>query len=258
MREGAVGGEVGRRLASDIGGGWILDLWEIVPTPAEAVRVREVTIAKHLVERKVRTLKAKAALEILRQTPLTVAPGSTEAAVAHIETIIPRLRLLNELHKKAAKNLDELTSGLEPEKKHEQRDATILLSLPGIGRIVVATMLAEAAQPLGARDYQQLRSQAGAAPVTRASGKRSGRNATVVMRQACSTRLRNALFFWAQNAIRYDDKSKALYSAHRKRGHTHPRALRSVADRLLAMACAMLRNGTIYDPSRRLVAESSS
>ena len=35
----------------------------------------------------------------------------------------------------------------------------------------------------------------------------------------------------------------------RDRGHSHGRALRSIADRLLAIACAMLRNGTLYDPA---------
>ena len=36
------------------------------------------------------------------------------------------------------------------------------------------------------------------------------------------------------------------YEALRTRGHTHGRALRSVADRLLAVACAMLKTGTLY------------
>ena len=241
-------------VASDIGRDWFLRLWEIAPTPAVAARVREITIAKHLLERKVRAIKAKDVLAKLRQKPLTVAPGSTEAAVGHIQTIIARLRLINTLMKDAEKKLDELIAQLEPEKKAEQRDATVLLSWPGIGRTVVATLLAEASQPLAARDYQTLRSLCGVAPVTKASGKRSGPRAVVVMRQACSVRLRNAVYYWAQNAIRYDEKSKALYAALRKRGKTHGRALRSVADRLLAIACSMLKNGELYDPERRRLA----
>lgn len=238
-------------LANDVGRDWFLALWELVPTPAKAKRIKELKIADLLLERRVRSKNAVEMLAKLREKPLTVAPGSTEAAVAHIQTIIPRLRLVNELVKAAENKLDELIELLQPEKKNEQRDATILLSWPGIGRIVIATLLAEASQPLAARDYQSLRSLCGVAPVTRASGKRSGPRATVVMRRACSVRLRDAVYYWAQSAIRYDPKSKALYAALRKREKTHGRALRSVADRLLAIACAMLRNGTLYDPAKR-------
>jgi len=37
----------------------------------------------------------------------------------------------------------------------------------------------------------------------------------------------------------------------RARGHSHGRALRGVADRLLAVLCAMLRSGTLFDASLR-------
>jgi hypothetical protein len=35
-------------------------------------------------------------LRILRQPPVVVAPGTTEAATAHIRTIAARLRLINQ------------------------------------------------------------------------------------------------------------------------------------------------------------------
>ena len=41
----------------------------------------------------------------------------------------------------------------EPGQLCEQRDAAILRSLPGVGRIVLATLLAEAHQAVQARDY---------------------------------------------------------------------------------------------------------
>jgi len=130
----------------------------------------------------------------------------------------------------------------------------ILRSLPGVGRIVLATLLAEASQPLAERDYHALRNLGGVAPVTKNSGKRRGNRSIVVMRNACSLRLRNALYHWARVASVYEPKSRCAYSELRKRGHSHGRALRTVADRLLAVACAMLRDGTAFDPSRRLAA----
>jgi hypothetical protein len=42
--------------------------------------------------------------------------------------------------------------------------------------------------------------------------------------------------------------SRAKYALLRRRGHSHGRALRSVADRLLNVAPAMLRAGTTFNP----------
>ena len=122
-----------------------------------------------------------------------------------------------------------------------------MLSLPGIGPTVGATILSEAAEPLRNRDYHGLRCYAGSAPVTRQSGKRK----TVVMRQGCNPRLRQALFYWSRSSVRWDPHSGAHYSALRQAGHCHARALRGVADRLLQMLIAMLKNNTVYDPARR-------
>jgi hypothetical protein len=44
----------------------------------------------------------------------------------------------------------------------------------------------------------------------------------------------------------------------RSKGHSHGRALRGLADRLLALLCAMLRSGTAYDVSRRQLIPSPS
>ena len=38
-------------------------------------------------------------------------------------------------------------------------------------------------------------------------------------------------------------------AALRQRGHSHGRALRTVADRLLSVACTLLEQQTLFDPS---------
>jgi hypothetical protein len=78
--------------------------------------------------------------------------------------------------------------------------------------------------------------------------RRSGRRCVVVMRQACHLRLRTALYHWARVAIQHDAVSRRRYAELRKRGHGHGRALRTVADRLLCVACAMLTTRTLFDP----------
>ena len=160
-----------------------------------------------------------------------------------------RLKLVNQQIKQAHRRLDELCDKLAegreedaPGQKSKQRDVTILRSLPGVGRIVLATLLGEAAEPLRKRDYHALRTLSGVAPVTRRE------RCVVLMRQACHLRLRTAVYHWARVAIQHDVRSRARYAELRKRGHSHGRALRSVADRLLAVACAMLKSQTTFDP----------
>ena len=81
----------------------------------------------------------------------------------------------------------------------------------------------------------------------------SGKTEWVIRRLAVQHELREAIYHWARVAAVHDPPSKARYRALRARGHSHGRALRTVGDRLLAVACAMLRDGTLYDPNRSRV-----
>jgi transposase len=244
-------------LENDLGAQWLLDLWEAVPTPDKAALIREATIARVLKRNRIRRFGAAHVLDVLRRPPVQVAAGTTEAASAHIATLIARIRLVNRQIKDAHQRLDSLTARLIPTGEAEpgqekQHDVEILASLPGVGRIVLATLLAEAFDALQRRDYAALRSLTGVAPVT----KRSGKSCTVVRRQACHDRLANAMYHWARVAVQHDPRSRAKYAALRSRGHSHGRALRSVADRLLNVACVMLKTGTTFNPS--LAAQKAS
>jgi hypothetical protein len=239
------------QLTDDAAADWFLDLWEQVPTPAKAARVGENAVAKILKAHRIRRFDAAQALAMLRQQPLRVAPGTIEAATAHIRTMADRLRLINAQIKQAERRLDELCAAIEasaPGQICEQRDVAILRSFPGLGRITLAALLAEACQPLQHRDYQVLRLLSGSAPVTR----RSGKSWVVLRRHACNNRLRNAMFHWSRGAIQHDAISRRRYDALRRRGHGHARALRGVGDRLLYVLCTMLEHQTLYDPNRKI------
>src|SRR6266704_6861789 len=155
-------------LENDLGSEWLLDLWEIAPTPAKAARIREATIATVLKPHRIRRFDAAHVLDVLRQPPVQVAAGTTEAASAHVATLVARIRLVNRQLKEAHRRLDALTARLIPTAEAEpgqrkQRDVEILASLPGVGRIVLATLLAEAFDVLQRRDYAALRSLTGVA-----------------------------------------------------------------------------------------------
>lgn len=226
---------------------WLWRLLEQAPTPAAAQRLRPSTLRALLVTHRIRRFDADALYATLQAPPLPVAAGTTEAAGEHLAVLLPRVRLVHEQQAECERRLERLLQTLAAgADEQEHRDVTILRSLPGVGRVVAATMLAEASQPLANRDYQTLRAHAGVAPVTRQSGK----TRLVGMRRSCNGRLRDAVFHWASNSIRLDPSTRAHYDRLRQR-HGHARALRGVADRLLGLLVAMLTHRTLYDPARR-------
>jgi transposase len=228
---------------------WLWTLLQRAPTPALAKQLSTAKIHTILKLHGIRRWEPEAVVAILREPALHVAPGVAVAASKHISMVIPRLRLADEQQRDCHREMETLLDQLgEPEPgKTEHRDAAILRSLPGVGTIVSATMLAEASQPLENRDYNTLRAQCGIAPVTKQSGKRHD----VQMRRACNMRLRNAVHHATMNCIIRNPAMKDHYSRLRSKGHSHGRAIRGVADRLLHRLVSMLRTRTLYDPARR-------
>jgi hypothetical protein len=88
-------------LADDLAADWFLDLWNQAPTPAKAVRLRETTIERFVKAHRLRRWQAPEVLRILKQKPLSVAPGVVEAASDHIRTLTVRIRLVNQQLKAA-------------------------------------------------------------------------------------------------------------------------------------------------------------
>jgi transposase len=234
---------------------WLWTLLSQAPTPEQGQRLSARAVARLLQAHRIRRLTPEAVRAALQIPPLRVQPGTVAAAATVIAFLLPRLRLVHEQHGRIEQHIEALLAVVSREEgaegpRPEHRDVEILRSLPGIGRLVAATLLGEAAQPLAARDYDTVRALAGAAPVTRKSGKRR----VVSMRYACHQRLRQAVYHWARVSVQRDERSQWHYRALRARGHNHARALRGVADRLLDVLIAMLKTGTLYDPMRRRAA----
>lgn len=230
---------------------WLWDLLVAIPTPAAAARASVNTVAKVLTDNRIRRIDAEKALATLQQPPLRVAAGTVDAATTHIRLLVPRLHLVEMQRKAIEKQVKSLLDDMAkqeppPGQEVEHRDVTVLLSLPGVGWKVSATMLVEASQALAERDYPALRALAGVAPITKQTGK--NKRGKVEMRRAANNRLRNAAYHWARVSTQADPHARAHYSALRARGHSHGRALRSVADRNLRLLMAMLRAHTLYDP----------
>ena len=213
-------------IGDDIAAPWTLALWRSLPTPAAAQRVRETTLAKLLKQHRIPRIDAATLRGRLRVPAVQVAPGAAEAAAAHVRLVAERLVLVNRQRVHARGQLDRLvrqfaeaapvdapkaSAEAEPGLPEEPPDAAILMSLPGIGTVVLATLLAEASDALRRRDYHALRCLCGVAPVTR----RSGKSLIVVRRLAAHDRLRDAAYHWARVAAQRDPASRAKYQVLR-------------------------------------------
>lgn len=234
---------------------WLWALLEIAPTPAAQRRLTRARVDHLLRAHRIRRWGGTDVVARLQASLFPHAPGVVEATAAQIQLILPRLDVVQTQRLACGRQLERLLQQLrdqprEADQRGEHRDIAILESLPGVGRKVAVTMLAEAAEPLAQRDYDRLRAHLGTAPVTTASGKRR----LVSMRRACNRRLRWAAYHWGRASVQHDAPSAAYYKALRARGHRHGRALRSVVDRWLRILIAMLRKNTLYDATRFAVA----
>jgi transposase len=231
---------------------WLWTVLADTPDPARWSQLARRQVRAALHAHRIRRIAVDDVIHALRQPRLPVADGVTDAVGFRIQTLVRQLLLVHEQRTRSERQLDRLleqlaTSDATEAEPREHRDVEILQSLPGVGRMVTATMLTEATGPLAARDYAMLRAYSGTAPVTKRSGKRAF---FVRMRYACKYRVRTALYHWSRVSIQKDAHARVYYDALRGRGHSHARALRSVADRWLRILVAMLKTGHLYDPLR--------
>lgn len=230
---------------------WFWALLADAPTPIAQHRLSERRLQRLLREHRIRRFSAAELHQVLQQPAVYTAPGVVDAVAAHIALLLPRVELVARQRRDAERQLARLLDTLEVEMppvgdQREHSDVAIVRSMPGIGTRVAARMLAEASQPLVDRAYHVVRSWMGIAPVTKKSGRR--RRAIVTMRYACNRHLREAAYHWGRIAVQKDPATRAYYQSLRRRGHSHPRSLRSVVDRGLRILFALLNHGQLFDP----------
>ena len=238
---------------------WIWALLELAPIPQRGARLTVARLKALLSKHRIRRWTAEALREAIATPPLPLAAGSADAISEHTLLLLPQLRLLYSQRKEVRDRIEALLNrmtlqGSERSECREHRDVGLLLSLPGLGYLIAASLFTEASDPLAQRDYYALRAHSGIAPVT----KQSGKSRQVVMRHGCSERLRKAMYHWARCSVQHDPLSKLHYARLRKVGHKHGRALRGVADRLSSILIAMLKTGQPYDAKRRQNAAASA
>jgi hypothetical protein len=171
------------------------------------------------------------------QAPQLAAPALVaEAQAANTSALVAVIATLNE-------QILRLEAGLvEAFERHP--DAEILRSLPGLGAILGARVLAEFGDaPDRYADARARRNYAGTAPITRASGT----SHVVVARLARNKRLFDATYQWAFCALTRSAGARAYYDDHDPGPHTSKVARRKLANKLVGILHGCLTHRTFYD-----------
>ena len=119
-------------------------------------------------------------------------------------------------------------------------DAGIITSFPGLGALTGARVLAEIGDDRSRfQDAKGLKAYAGAAPITRASGKTK----SVTHRRVKNNRLNAAGYSWAFSALTASPGARAHYDRRRDDGDRHAAAQRNLFGRLLGCLHHCLTTG---------------
>jgi transposase len=215
-----------------------LELLIKAPTPDQAAKLtkQQITAVLSRHRRHHRDQKAAAIQAALREpqlgVPAPVAAAYGAAAVAHAKLLIA---------------LNEQTDALEEQVSADflaHPDAEIYLSMPGIGTITGARVLAEFGDdPARYTSAKARKNYAGTSPITRASGK----SHTVQARYARNDRLADALHKQAFSAINTSPGARRYYDKQRARDAGYNPALRQLGNRLVGVLHGCLKTRTLYD-----------
>lgn len=123
-------------------------------------------------------------------------------------------------------------------------DADIYLSMPGLGDVLGARVLAEFGDdPERYVDAKSRRNYAGTSPRTIASGKKRA----VLARHVRNRRLYDAIDQWAFCAISNSPGCRTFYDQRRAAGDLHHQALRALGNRLVGYLHGCLATRTHYN-----------
>jgi transposase len=225
-------------LGTDLASRDALALLSRAPTPEQGQRM-SLNQLRSALQRggRQRGVEARAAelQQALRAPQLQPPP---RLAKAYGSSVLAVVRVIGEFNEQITALEAELAEAFE-----DHPDAEILRSLPGLGVVLGARVLAEFGDDRTRyQDARARRCYAGSAPITRASGTRL----VVLARIARNRRLADAVYLWAFCTLTQSPGARAYYRSHRTRGHTHHQALRALANRLVGILHGCLEHRCFY------------
>ncbi|MGI5133795.1 MULTISPECIES: IS110 family transposase [unclassified Streptomyces] len=215
-----------------------LELLIKAPTPERATKLtkQQITAVLARQRRHHRDQKAAAIRAALREpqlgVPALVVSAYAAAAVAHARLLIAMNEQIAELEEQVSAHF------------LAHPDAEIYLSMPGIGEVTGARVLAEFGDdPTRYTSAKARKNYAGTSPITRASG----RTHSVQARYARNDHLADALHKQAFSAISVSPGARRYYDKQRARDAGYNPALRQLGNRLVGILHGCLKTRTLYD-----------
>ncbi len=211
-------------------------------TPAEAAKLTPGRVRTALrAGGRVRNIdtRAQTIVDGLRAETLTAPDAVTSAFGATTRAQVAVIAALND---QIAALGDELATHFE---KHP--DADIYLSLPGIGVILGARVLAEFGDdPNRYVTAKSRKNYAGTSPITRASGTKT----VDLARYIRPARLADAIDQWAFCSLQNSPGCRAYYDQRRTKGDSHHKALRALGNRLVGILHGCITHHATYNENQ--------
>ena len=211
-------------------------------TAAEIRRAKPKAMARHL--------RSKAA-----RNPDALAETAFAAALAHPDLKLPAetvtANLVRELAEEAVAARTKLAAidRRLAELVHIHPDGTLIQSLPGMGVVLAAELLAEAGDLSRFRSAAALASAAGLAPVLRQSGK-----SRHLKRPGYANNRLKRVFYQSAFCALADPLSRAFYDRKRREGKRHHQAVIALARRRVDVLWALLSSRQPFNPKHRKTA----
>lgn len=233
----------------------MLDLLDIISQPCHLKNICIKDVEKAI--GRARKHSAQKVVTILKNSPLPLEKSLLNWVSEMIKMRVKVLRELTEQIAKLEQDIAQILSEMDEQSETENgpSDVKIILSLPGVGPYILAALLAEGGLAITQRNREMLRLKS-IAPVTSRTGNQGRKSANnriqkppVSRRYQGNRDLQDALFHLGKLAPQNSPHYKARYDEMRERGHTHGRACRQIADQILSVMFAMLRDKTLYDPA---------
>ncbi len=207
-------------------------------TPQAIRRTGESRLRGWLVKRKVRSAEQIAAAAVVAaKTQYTDVAGQDVAASIVADLATQLLAIGSRITDLDARITTTFRS-------HPQ--AEIIESLPGMGPILGAELIAAAGDLNGYANAGRLASAAGLVPVPKDSGRRTG---NLHRPQRYSRKLRRVFYLSASAAMMREGPNRDYYLKKREQGHRHVQALIALARRRVDVLWALLRDNRLFEPA---------
>lgn len=208
---------------------------EKIDPPVRPLPEPEVLALQELVLRRAQLVENRTSEK--NRLPMLTSGAAIASVKEHIEWLSSRIR-------DTEKKIDQqLRSGGKWDAK-----VKLIRSVPGVGRIVTATLLSMLPE-MGHASSKQIAALAGLAPFNDDSGKRSGERHC----QGGRSRVRTVLYMATLTAIRKNATIKARYKSLRARGKKAKVALIACAHSLLIHINTIVRTGRAWTATPELL-----